>query len=231
MIDEAKARGLQSMYRAGAGGALQPLYEECSSIAYAIALKKARASRSNGFNHSRLVEISHAAAVKLIERYVDNPAFHVRHFAYYIGKEVTHAMFTPARYSQQRFEESVTMVREIEFWETVDKLAPKGTDDAAVAIATSHKWGKKAIADLCRSRSYRLAIRRIAVYAERKWIYDHAEDLHAVYRTLHRKTPGSRIRGSGLGEVRHRLLQEQQRHHELADQRVDPNAEGRSVNG
>jgi len=215
------------MYQAGAAGALQPLYEECSAIAYAIALKKARASRKpNGFNHGRLVEIAHAAAVKLIERYVGNPAFHVRHFAYYIGKEVSHAMFTPPRYSQQRFEESVTMVREIEFWETVDKLAPKGTDDVAVAIATSHKWGKKAIADLCRSRSYRLAIRRIAVYVERKWIYDHAEDLHAVYRTFHRKTPGSRIRGGGLGAVRHRLLQDQQRHRELADQRANSNAEG-----
>lgn len=232
MIDESRARGLQSMYQAGAVGALSPLYEECTGIAYMIALKKARGMNGDGgvFTHDKLVEIAGSAAIELVKRYLSDSDFHVRRFTKFLDYRVRDAMFTPLKYTQQTFEDKVEYRLEIDGFETfkpnesfhdpyLTHFEISFGTDPLLEIVCSHPKGKKIAADLCRSRSYRQAIRRIAVYVERRWIYEHAEALHEVYRTLHSKTQDRGISRGGLSAVRKRLLQGKRYQREQADKR------------
>jgi hypothetical protein len=230
MINEAKARGLQQMFQGGATGALQPLYEECVGIAYQIAKRKVR--KLNGeaaaFNRDRLIDIAHGASIRLIERYLKDSSFPCRSFTRYLDYKVSAEMFISPKQKQKTFEDKIEY--------KLDIVAPAGmsitdviTTDLVLEIANSDPWGKKAIADLCRSRSYRQAVRRIAVYVQRRWIYDHAEALHQIYRTLHRggssKGKVGGIRGGGLVAVRKRILQGKRDQQEQADKRPVENVE------
>ncbi len=224
MIDESKAIGLQEMYMAGALGALQPLHEECTAIAYRVVKTE---YKHLYLSREKVEEIAHDAAARLIERYYKDPAFHVRRFAKSLSYSVKKEVLADPRSKQKFFEARVRFVNG-----AITKI-PDGRektvscDDLALELAESHEWGKKAVADLCRSRSYRQAIRRIAVYVGRQWIYDHSAALHGVYKTLHRpQGKGGRLSPTGLRAVRKVLLQDKQDKREPADKHAGGMAEG-----
>jgi hypothetical protein len=204
MRSEARAHGLQAMYQAGAVGALEALNEECTAIAVQIARSKVRRLRIC-VQRDRIEQIAHDASSRLMERYLRDACFHVRHFSVLLSHRVKDELFVSPRQKQQTFEARVQYGNDAEPSEL--ELATATSSDAAIDIATSHRWGKKAVADLCRSRSYRQAIKRISAYVERRWIYEHASSLHEVYRTLHAKQGAhGRVSRSGLMAVREELL-------------------------
>lgn len=211
MIGEARAHGLQAMYVAGAVGALQALQEECTSIAQRLALSKIR--KLHIFvEHDKVEQIAHDASTKLMERYLQDPDFKVRHFSKMLGYKIKDELFISPRQRQKTFEASI-ICKDVET--SGPYFSPEIMDDAALDIAISHQWGKKALADLCRSRSYRQAIKRISAYVERRWIYDHASALHEVYRTLHSpKGADGRLSRSGLVAVRKELLRRRKPEHQ-----------------
>lgn len=210
MIDESKARGLQAMYDAGAVGALQALQEECAGIALRVLRCQAQGSQLF-LTRERAEEIAHNASARLMEQYLKHPEFRVRRFAKYLGYRVNEELFVDPRLKQKSFEAKVVPVDGtiFDFADLSERTTVAVmTEDAAQDLAESHEWGKKAVADLCRSRSYRQAIRRIAGYVGKRWIYDHAESLHEVYRALHwRAGENGGVSRSGLSAVRKSLLQ------------------------
>lgn len=216
------------MYQGGAVSALQPLYEECLGIAYQITKQKVRGMNGEAilYPHERLVEIAHGASVRLIQRYLEKPDFNCRHFAKSLDFMVQKEMFIPKGSKQRSFEAAISIESELDFWERENEIIPLGCDDKLSDIAFNHPRGRKMAADLCRSRSYRQAIRRISEYVEREWIYDHATSLHEVYRALHRKTKVGGISGSGLGAVRRRILQSKRDKQEQASKSSPGDAQG-----
>lgn len=216
MIDESRAHGLQAMYHAGATGALQALQEACTEIAFRIAMSYVKRLHLP-YQRDRVEEIAHDAAASLIERYLKRQDSHVRRFSKILGYEVRDQLFVDPRLKQKTFEAKVVFKEFLEPSEVEVSVQLGG--DAAMEIASSHRWGKKAMADLCRSRSYRQAIKRMAVYVERRWIYDHAGALHDVFRALHaKKGPNGSPTRSGLAGVRGALREGQRREREQGRQ-------------
>lgn len=216
MISEARAHGLQAMYLAGAIGALAALREECTSISCRIINAKVRKMHLP-VSRERIEEIASDSASMLIARFLSDPGFHVRRFGKMLGYRINDELFISPRQKQRTFEARIQFKDFLS--DTACESGADPVDDAALDLATSHPWGKKAVADLCRSRSYRQAIKRIATYVERRWIYDHATGLHQVYRALHTKTgPRGSVSRSGLSAVRKELLRRQQTEHKLSSE-------------
>jgi hypothetical protein len=214
LIDERRAHGLQAMYHAGAAGALQPLQEACAEIAQRITTAKVRRLRLP-FSHDRIKEIAHDASSGLVSRFLDDPGFRVKRFSKMLGYRVQDELFVSPRQRQKTFEARV-LFKDSPL-ESCAETVPTRETDSALELAESHRWGKKAVADLCRARSYRQAIKRIAAYVERRWIYDHADALHEVYRALHaKKGKDGSVSRSGLAGVRRSLLQGRRDQHEPA---------------
>jgi hypothetical protein len=204
MIDERRAHGLQVMYHAGAAGALQALNEACTLIAHRIVRAHVHRMRLP-IQHERIQEIAHDASTRLIGRYLSDPDFRVRRFSKMLGYRVREELFISPRQRQKVFEAHVLTMDIPDAPSAVSETPAAG--DPVLELAESNVWGKKAVADLCRSRSYRQAVKRIAAYVERRWIYDHAEALHAVYRALHApQGANGRVSRSGLVGVRAALL-------------------------
>ena len=200
------------MYLSGTDGALQPLAEECMAIAQQITWGNVRKLRLC-VGHDRVEQIAHDASAALMESYLRDGAFRVSRFATYLSYRVKDQLFISPRQKQKMFEARVIFEENVKPCDHEERASHNG--DALLEIAESHSWGKKAVADLCRSRSYRQAIKRIAAYVERRWIYDHAEALHQVYRALHaKKGENGGVSRSGLVGVRKALLRRRETEHE-----------------
>jgi hypothetical protein len=185
-----RAIGLQSIYHAGRAEALAPLREVCQAIAAGI-VRGERRRRGLYLAVERIEEIASDAAGQLVAYYLRNPGYNVRSFRRRLAYEVCLIMNAGARSKQRHFEDHLHTIgdpdRHSDCLEARERVAPAAALDALVA---EHPKGKKIAADLYRSLYYRVAIRRIAAYVDRRWIYEHAEALHQVFRTFHwRPTP------------------------------------------
>lgn len=219
-MDESKARGLQSMYEAGAPAALQALHEECTLMAQTLARDEMK-SYGLPLSHDRAQQIASDAAGALMVRYLADPGFTVKRFSKYLGFRVREQLFISPRQKQRTFEDKTIFSDEAVANSTTEDLHADvaAVRDRLLELVESHPRGKKAAADLCRSRSYRQAIRRVSAYVGRQWIYDHAEALHEVYRALHWKEGANgRLHRSGLAAVREALLQGKRDQRKPADQ-------------
>ncbi len=185
-MKESRAGGLQSIYYAGRREALAPLRDECQAIAAGIVRREMR-RRGMTLPVDEIEEIASDAAGQLIAHYLRDPTYRVRSFPGRLAYEVRNILCAPLRSRQRSFEEAVESTDEADAHAARSDhqalaLPPEIALDVLVA---EHEQGKKIAADLYRSRYYRQAIRRIAIYVERRWIYEHAETLHQVFRTFH----------------------------------------------
>ncbi|MDD5303527.1 MAG: hypothetical protein PHS14_10515 [Elusimicrobia bacterium] len=227
-MKETRAGGLQSIYYAGRPEALAPLRDECQAIAAGIVRRECR-RRGMHLPVDALEEIASDAAGQLMAHYLRNPEYWVRNFPSRIAFEVRNVMNAPLRSQQGSFEEGLESTDEADAHESAsdakhDAPRPALALDAMVA---DHPQGKKIAADLYRSRYYRQAIRRIAVYVERRWIYEHAETLHQVFRTFHWRPARHEedILGSGYGRVREALRCGKRKERITSDRGADKVAE------
>lgn len=202
MIDNSKARGLQEIYKAGGRGALNALAIECEGIAFVLVLAQCRKYGLH-FEREKLEEFAHDAAAQFITQYLKHADYSVRSFSGRIKRDVLNVMFGRARNKQYSFEDGQLQH---------DDSYPGGGVDSRVSeinlstalddLVADHEQGKKIAADLYRSRSYRVAVRRIAVYVEREWIYQHAEKMHCVFKTFRwRPSESGRVPGAGARGV------------------------------
>ena len=188
MIDNSRAHGLQEIYKAGAPGALNALAIECEAIAVVLVLAQCR-KYCLRFEKERVEEFAHDAAAQFISQYLKHDDYNVRSFSARIRRDVLNVMFGRKRNKQNAFED-----RQLQLDESHDTLtAPEGfridinPSTALAELVADHPQGKKIAADLARSKSYSQAIRRIAVYVGREWIYEHAEKIQFVFRVFHWK--------------------------------------------
>lgn len=176
------------MYHAGAVGALNALAEECTRIAL-ILVKTICKKKVLRFSRDRIEEIAHDAAALIIARYLKSPEYTVRRFYAALWDAAQEIMFDGHRRRQKSFEDrQISMPPERQIFEryTDEMINPSTALDELVA---DHAQGKRIAIDLSRSKSYAMAIRRISCYVERQWIYEHAEKLHTIFKTL-RWRPG-----------------------------------------
>jgi len=185
MNDEQRAIGLQSIYHAGRREALAPLRDCCQAIASSI-VRCERRRLGIHLSVADIEEISSDAAAQLIENYLRNPSYIVRWFRVRLVYEVRNVLYAPLRSKQRHFEDHLTITGDIDKHSSGPDDRERVPEAAALdALVAEHPKGKKIAADLCRSLYYRVAIRRIAAYVDRRWIYEHAEALHQVFRTFH----------------------------------------------
>ncbi len=198
MIDNAKALGLQEIYKAGCIGALNALAMECEGIAFVLVKAQCR-KYGLYFEHERIREYAHDAAAQFIAQYLKHSDYSVRSFSGRIRRDVLNVMFGRARNKQDSFEDE-QLQHEDAF---IDKHGGNGHEainpgTGLEDLVAEHPEGKKIAADLYRSRSYTVAVRRIAAYVERGWIYEHAERLHYIFKTF-RWRPSAKGRTSRTG--------------------------------
>lgn len=208
MTPDQRAIGLQSIYHAGRREALAPLRKECQAIAAGIVRWELR-RRGLRLTVERIEELATDASARLIAQYLKHPDYRVRNFSSRLRCEVRYVMFAPARSRQQNFEEHLVVTGDADLHSADREKQEQIPQSMALdALVADHPRGKKIAADLCRSLYYRVAIRRIAEYVERRWIYEHAEALHQVFRTFHwRPSPraGKGEPAAGAGGLREAL--------------------------
>ena len=215
MTPDQRAIGLQSIYHAGRAEALAPLREECQAIAAGIVRWECR-RRGLRLSVDQIEELATDASARLIAQYLKHPDYRVRNFSSRLRCDVRYVMFAPARSRQQCFEDHLSVIGDIDRHSAIGENPERVPAAAALdLLVAEHPKGKKIAADLCRSLYYRVAIRRIAEYVERRWIYEHAETLHQVFRTFHWR-PASRggqgepaARAGGLRETLRRGKQDE----------------------
>jgi|GEM_PF-1741564 len=211
MIDNTKARGLQEIYKAHGNGALNALAIECEGIAFVIVKAQCR-KYGLRFEREKILEFSHDAAAQFIAQYLKHADYNVRNFSARIRRDVLNVMFGRVRNKQDAFEDGQIQQIKDSFRPTgiisggwmqmyPDEINPSTALDELVA---DHVQGKKIVADLYRSKSYSQAIRRIAAYVGREWIYAHAEKMHFVFKAFRWKP--SKNRGI-FGSRSRRILQ------------------------
>lgn len=187
MIDNTKARGLQEIYKAHGNGALNALAIECEGIAFVIVKAQCR-KYGLRFEREKLEEFSHDAAAQFIAQYLKHADYNVRNFPARIRRDVLNVMFGRARNKQLAFEDGQIQMYARRSGKTLAIREHLETQiNAATALdelVADHPQGKKIAADLYRSKTYSMAIRRIAVYVGREWIYEHAEKMHFVFKTF-----------------------------------------------
>ncbi len=211
MIDNSKARGLQEIYKAGGEGALNALAEECERIAYVLVKAQCRKCGLY-FEREKLEEYAHDAAAQFISQYLKHADYTVRSFSGRIRRDVLNVMFGRARNKQDSFEDGqLQHDGALENREAGDARAEVNPTTALDELVADHPEGKKIAADLYRSKSYAQAVRRIATYVGREWIYKHAEKMHFVFKAF-RWRPGAngRIPRGGTGGVRQSVLRGEQ---------------------
>jgi hypothetical protein len=203
-----EATGLQAMYQAGARGALDALASKCNVIALILVKAKCRKYHVT-FRREKLEEIAHDAAAQFIAMYLKRPGYSVRCFSARIEKDVLNLMFGRARNKQDAFEDSVLTTDHALKAErrARENIVPQTALDDLVA---EHELGKKIAADLYRSRSYAVAVRRISAYVDQRWIYQHAEKMHFVFKTFRWRPARSdrSLPGPGSGSVPEGVLLE-----------------------
>ncbi len=254
MIDNSKARGLQEIYKAGCVGALNALAIECEAIAFVLVKALCR-KYGLRFERERIMEMAHDAAAQFIAQYLKHSDYNVRCFSARIKRDVLNVMFGRARNKQDSFEDGQLQWIEpvgVSSWqENYRKDKPiaknnnrRGKWEAAIPsresqkesfnpstaldeLVSDHPQGKKIAADLYRSRSYSTAVRRIAAYVGREWVYQHAEKMHFIFKTFRwRPRESSRISGAGARGVLQDVLPGKQTKREQLDKRSGKVAKG-----
>jgi hypothetical protein len=180
VIDNAKARGLQEIFSAGRREALEPLAVECRAIAFEIAKKYHR------FPRERREEIAHEATSRLIERYLKNPAYHVRSFSGILRTEVLHVVTGGVKNGRPCVEIERTMAS-IDEGVITDTRQSKGDERTYFDdLRTEHPEGDRIILDLYRATTFRAAVLRLSEYVDRRWLYDRSAKLRTVYKMTRR---------------------------------------------
>lgn len=219
MRDDFRAQGLQSMYHAGAVGALNALAEECTRIAFVL-VKTICKRKSLRFSREKMEEYAHDAAALVIARYLRCPDYSIRKFYSALWNALQEVIFDGHRRKQKSFEQAQSSISDYnaDLAECIEIVNPSTALDELVS---DNSKGKRIAIDLSRSTSYAKAIRRIAAYVEREWIYANAAKLHSVFKTMRwRPNTKSRISKTRSGRISHKVLRGQQAEHEQPVQRA-----------
>lgn len=237
MIDNSKARGLQQLYHAGAPDALNALAVECEGIAFVLVKAQCR-KYGLYFESEKILEFAHDASAQFIAQYLKHDDYTVRSFSGRIRKDVENVMFGRARNKQNAFEDGQVQnidLKTIRYSVVVHDgtvTIPINPITALDEIVADHTQGKKIAADLYRSKSYSAAIRRIAAYVDRDWIYAHAEKMHFIFKTFRwRPGKGDRLPKNGSRRVCGEVLRSQRAESQQSDQRADRISQRRNRQG
>jgi hypothetical protein len=235
MIDNSKARGLQEIYKARGNGALNALAVECEGIAFIIVKAQCR-KYGLRFEREKVLEFAHDAAAQFISQYLKHADYNVRSFSARIRRDVLNVMFGRKRNKQNAFEDGlVQILSPYSRTQIIDGQMLQQHMNSSTALdelIADHPQGMKIAADLARSKSYSQAIRRIAIYVGREWIYEHAEKMHHVWKTFRWKpeTKGG-IRRTGVRRLCPGLLCSEPAELQQPDQRSNKIPQRRNRKG
>ncbi|MFA5377273.1 MAG: hypothetical protein WC455_16100 [Dehalococcoidia bacterium] len=175
ILDETRARELQARYLEGDQDALGGLYLEIRSIARkwaAIILS----AKHLPVSKQKLDIISHDAATKIILLYLKNSDYSIYSFYERVRLEVMKALFHKNLRKDEQTEDIEALRIPYVARET------RKHNDAMQSVMTECPQGNRVVLDLAGSRWYKEAINKISAYVSRPWIYDHAVELHTLYR-------------------------------------------------
>jgi hypothetical protein len=190
LIDEATARLLQDRYLDGERGALSGLYAELRFIS-SVCIKAYCAKKKITKSMAEIDEISHTAASNIIARYLKGD-YRIRHFVRTVRDQTVYVLCDGGRLDSPKkcFERGIVS---LEVWKEKPVCAPQKS-------AGGNGRERRAVLDLVRASSFRLACMEIADYMPRQWMYDHVKQLHQIYRM----TRGKKERPNHAGPRRPR---------------------------
>jgi hypothetical protein len=186
LIDDAKAQGLQAIYKAGRAEALNALAAECQGIALEIIKVRLR-RRGLQFQRSAMEDLAHEASTRLISRYLTTPGYIVRRFPRVLRDDVTNVMTDGGHQDRPK----ATAMREtVEADDTLPAECREAKDDVrdfARDLESEHPRGAEILVDIYRATSFRAAMLKLAEYVDKRWLYDRAVKLRTVYRMTRRR--------------------------------------------
>lgn len=176
-MDESRAREYQDAYYSGDTAAYDRLYAEVRrmSLQWVGRFQAKKRLSLSDYDRDRIAGDS---ATRLMMQYIKHPGYKVYSFYHRIELEVFRVMFGGSTSRKREVNDAATAIPD----DVPDRQEePKAQDDPMAAILAEPE-GKRVVIDLARARSYRGAVLTIAAYSSRRWIYDHAEALHTVFR-------------------------------------------------
>lgn len=216
MIDDSRAQAYQALYLIfNDSRALGELYKECVVIANArlgVYLKRKHLQLQS----YRFEEVAHQAATYLIEYYLRKPTYVVQHFATRLSQEILRTLHTrhgkdAGEYKWERFQHiqlneedhleiPAPLVRKPSYFaprkkQTIDGIPQLITcydreelvGNILTEIKEDHPQGARIIVDIYRASTYTDAIKAIAKYVRKQWIYDHALRLEHLFNMTRRR--------------------------------------------
>lgn len=169
---EEEIQGLYVRYLGGDGPAFDAMYSRLVPMASSMVTK--RFNKSGISNKDKADDIAHMAVARLYER-VLSKGRPVRRFGKMLWYEVRY--FFDPRYRENR--------------ECLDIPPDAASSDSKSSSLESFigevlemKNGKRLLVDMVAASKYSGFVRRIGNYIEKRWIYNHAEDLQCQYRKI-----------------------------------------------
>jgi hypothetical protein len=182
VLDVSTAISLQDQYLAGNKRMLSALYCEVSRLVDSVLNKRA-------LDEQERTDIAHDVASRLCARYLRPEGYRVQSFRRTIWLECKHRVTDGGHQERpgKQIEKKMLPIEAILDVEAKDRNGHEDTTYSLQDILSDHAMGYQIVIDIYRSRSYREAMERVAVYATRRWMLDHCVRLKYVYKHTRRR--------------------------------------------
>lgn len=180
MVDERLARSLQETYlETRDQTTLAHLKAEVEAIAASLA-RKHMAKTGCYYSDDDMMILADACAIRFIEQYLKHEDWMCRKFAPRVMLEVKYYLYN----RKAKREEPVQIDNNVQ---EAEHVRPEDTGHILGDIIASNKYWRNVLLDCYKAKSYKAFILGISSYSRRRWIYDHAERLHLLYKYTRRQ--------------------------------------------
>lgn len=178
MSYEEDAVRLLALYRGGDDGAIAHLYVALRALAY----------EAIRWSHLRVPEesvdvMTHDAATAIVEALINDRDYPVNDPFDAITSSVANMIRRESREATRQRSLASRMADALPPMRSTHSL-PSGQSDYVQQLSETDV-GKRALVAICYCSSYAKAIRAMARYTTKAWIYRHAVELRTVYRMMH----------------------------------------------
>ena len=186
MLDEKKAHRLQIAYHITHDGMVyMALQEEVYNIC-CVLLQLQCGKTGYNLSNREMVTLAQSSSERFMQLYVKHPNYVVKSFRNRLYLEVKYALYSPKRRKDERIEEA-----DISTYTELVSPTPELPEDTRYVIEDlmeDFTYWRNIILDAYSCKSYKKFILSIEKYTTRRAIYDHAERLHKLFITIHRKS-------------------------------------------
>jgi hypothetical protein len=159
-------------------------YIECRLIS-GMLLKSYLEGKKIAFPMDKILEYTHDASTRLLERFIVDPTYRVKSFRGILWHEIQYQLFGMNNKKIKEEQKLVSLDETHNIIPAPVKDALEPLDDSLQEILRNHPNGKKIIVFLKSSKSFTTAIRKIEKLASRKWIRDNSREIYHTFKVLH----------------------------------------------